>query len=418
MDFGHLGDLGDLGDLGNLGDPDLWDLTTYNVNPLNLPPLEQSEPSLGPPAPALELTLPPPPQSSPRLTPSTEPKSTIDYKIQGDAGFFMVGEKAEIRVPTNSHSCRQVILNALRTVVPALGALKVNDQVHVDLMIYDFYFEGNTLRMLVLVLETMELFDAFALEQDFLHLLVTCHDFVNVATDVDWSALTYRPGFANYFIKCNRTGCYQSLGKGICAAAVKGHFSPSLQNWLSETTRSFFTAARVHNPPEDYLPFPQRLAGNICATAQFPGLHRAECIHGHCKCHRIRKEYEAGANKKRKLPVTELLAYIPSGMSHEAKQFIAPCIRAMKTAMYPPKSQMPPPPPRHPPAATAATAGTELKKCFLGKQCKGSLVCYWTECCKSRHPIVCARHGRVYAKTKLRHKCPLHQRPSKMAMLF
>jgi hypothetical protein len=371
------------------------------ASPLSFPasPLPFSSPYLTSTRPASPISY----LQSPLLTSATAPLETVSNKMQDQTDFFMVANRRELTVPTDSHFCRQVILNALRTTVPSLSALKISN-VTVDLMIYDFYFEGNTLRMLVIDLETMELFDAFALEQDLLHLLVSCTDIVDHKSPrTDWSAVSYSSGFDNYFIKCTLIDRFQSLGKGICAAAKKGRFSPSLQNWLATTTRSFFTIARVKEPPVGYVPLPKRFAESLFATAQLRGLQGGNCFDEHCLCKRVRAEYDyalSTGKRTSKLSVTELLRYLRSGVALNVKQFISPCVRSIKGVLPLPEA----------PVST---------KCFLGKQCKTKLLCYWVECCKKNRPLTCMRHGKKYAtKNKERMRCPLHKVESKMAILF
>ena len=246
-----------------------------------------------------------------------------------DRDFFVVGQTRAVVVPTDSHHVREAVLNALRTTTPSLGAL-VLGPIKVDVIIYDYYYEGNTLRMIVILLHTLEVFDAFALQQDLLHLLTSARGCF--AGTEGYAAWVTKPGFHNYYLKCQRLNVYQSLNKALCGGAKTGRFSASLQNWMSGATRSFFEMAKVDGIPPDYQPFPAHLASQLFAAPRLTGMIGTECTVATCICHNLRAQFqgelgESGVDEvSSPWTVQRALSFIQSGLSADVKQFVAPSI--------------------------------------------------------------------------------------------
>jgi hypothetical protein len=180
------------------------------------------------------------------------------YAPCGD--FICVATKREVRPLTDDQCPRTSVLNALRTVVPAFGTLVLGSAVF-PLIIYDFYFRGHTLHMVLINLSTLHVFDAFAFEYDIMHMLIRCRTVLPPSTHIP----TYTRSFRNYHIyaKDQRRGSC-NLERGICASARKGYRSTMLRQWLEPGP--FITEMQSMFVPSTYCPITLACATDLSSS--------------------------------------------------------------------------------------------------------------------------------------------------------
>jgi hypothetical protein len=341
-------------------------------------------------------------------------------KVRTNGDFFMVANKRVAALHAGSGDVRQTILNALRTCVPALGALVVADVVF-DLIIYDFYFEGSTLRMAVLNMHTLEPYDSFAFETDVMHMLSSGRTFLDIPDkeNINWSHWSStKPSLRNFWIKCGALNTFQNLDTGICIAAKRAILNSSLQNWLSGETRSFLAMANVGVPPRSYSPITDKVAANLNAAVSklTPMSDDGKCHEVGCVCAEMKQRF----NREHELGIVEtwspmkMFEFVRSSVTHTATFLSSihdlyiikadkdkhkqkqPKVKVVKKKEY---------------RITRDVNGKQTA-CMFNYECKGVLVGFFVACCSANNPILCEAHtpGGVS-------RCPKHQVLSSAAIL-
>ena len=313
---------------------------------------------------------------------------------------FTVGtDRVVLAQPTKLNS-RVVILNALRTVTPALGALILGDM-RVDLVIYDFYFEDHTLRMVVLVLDTFQVIDAFSLEHDLLHLL-------RIHFPAQWGKGTPGASFRNFFIKNNVTGFLTNLNSGIPESVrCEGRLS---KKWMLSTPRGFL-ADNLTYTPAGYVPFGAAVAAYLHSRPRFCTLTDDWCISLACGCFTVPRPSNPA----------DLLKHIPNTISQAVVTWIQPCFDAIRMAQkiaWPLNHERKVAKNSSKKRKIAAVGKSNC--CVLSAKCSGKRLCYWVECCTPQTPATCLYHGRRHVRRTpgSLSACPRHGQIGQMAQLF
>ena len=373
-------------------------------------------------------TPPPPAIIQPSVTCSVQMRSADDKDL------YMVAEERKVQIPIDSNSARRAVLNALRTIVPCRAVLKIYD-ILVDLLLYDFFYRGTELRMVVIVLDTQEVYDAFAFKQDLLHVLASCNVIIQ-RTAVDWNAwLKKEPSFEGFYIKCQGSGNqFQSLHRAICSAAKHLKFNQSLLNWLSDDNRFFFGAARVLNVPSTWKAVSPDLAHSLYAnpelfalTEQYdcPQYNKTKRI---CACDMAKIDYWQEASGCPWL-ARRLLPYVPSSVAWQVRLLLQPCMSDIRRVYWTttaapqpvvagpiiaPKLEEKVPNKVHPVYDNKG----QQKRCI---SCSSPAVCYNVDCCEPSNPVYCAAHARKELNDKGLVDlitCPVHQITGRIAQLL
>lgn len=344
-----------------------------------------------------------------------------------DTELYMVADERKVQAPCDSNSARRAVLNALRTIVPCRAVFRVNDQIVIDLLLYDFFYRGTELRMVIITLDTQEMFDAFAFKQDVLHLLASCQTMISSSeTKIDWLWwLKREPNFDGFYIKCQQLNQYQSLQRTICSAAKHLKFNQSLVNWLNDVTRPFFSLARVPSVPFTWKPIPADLASKLYATPELFALTDQFTCPQYtrtgkaCPCDFAKHDhYAEGSNSA--WSHRRLLPYVPSSLPWQVRLFAQPCMADIRSIFWLTtttlvKKEEPTPSFTHYPVYDAA--GTKIT-CQL---CSEPALCYLVECCKPSQPLYCHQHaiqelGKAGLVDML--TCPMHAITSRVAQLL
>ena len=369
-----------------------------------------------------------------------------------DTHVFLLGDNRLIERPMQANAARRAVLNALRTIVPSRGVFKV-DHICIDLVIYDFYYRGTELRMLIITVDTLEVFDAFAFHEDVLHVLQSCSSLIKDAGRIRWRDwLRINPGFDFFYIKCQQLDAYQSLHRAICSSAKIFKYNDALLNWITDSTRSFFYSARVENIPLSWKPIPLSLAPKLYHTPQLQALTPAgECTHRarlncSCACDEIQKDYDRAQTDSETMglwDVPRVLAYLPSLVGWEVRQLLRPSLvdigrvkltelaglfpRAGELETVQPRESMEPREPREP---MEPPREEECRPVYnkLGQRllcteagCIELASCYWVNCCQPLEPITCLVHAaRRQSDAILRTMvlCPVHSGSGRIGHLI
>lgn len=189
--------------------------------------------------------------------------------------------------------------------------------------------------MIIIIMETMEIFDAFAFQQDWCHMLQSCASILkNKPTDLNY--LSKAPGFSYFYIKCQQLNKLQSLDKAICSAAKVIKFNKSLINWITGATRPFLKFCEIKTVPHSWKPFTTDIAPYLYTCAQL------SCLDGDCgtkmKTGRpcpcdIAKESYYKCNDPNLWPDSKLLWFTPTAVHSNVRNFIAPCVNSLRVAV-------------------------------------------------------------------------------------
>ena len=134
-----------------------------------------------------------------------------------DEGVLQVGNASENVKPRDKSESRLRVLNALRTLVPACGLFRAGGE-DIPLILYDFYYENSTLRLIIVQPGQMQAYDAFAFQQDVMHVLNR----------------ESKPGFQFFYLLDDRTRRYNALDD-VLPGSVKSHkLNASLLNWMTK----------------------------------------------------------------------------------------------------------------------------------------------------------------------------------------
>lgn len=390
---------------------------------------------------------------------------SVQMSSKFDVEKFLVGDAREVKAPVESNMARRAVLNALRTIVPSRGVFRVAEYT-VDLVIYDFYYAGAELRMIIVTLDTLEIFDAFAFQEDWMHMLRSCSDIIEQKTPVKWSDWSKSPGFSYFYIKCQQLNKFQSLDKAICSAAKSVTFNKSLFNWITGLTRCFLSVCEIKNVPQSWKPFDYSMAPHLYASAQLTSLsdqHKCstkENTNMPCTCNLARDAYCA-EQKPGKIKVLwharRLLHFMPTATNWRLRNHMKNCVnnlRELKLVHEKTKgtsSSPPPPPPKiKTPSVTLFSPSPAIKvfhkstntqqthkknwkrkslvkkeqrkkgtkqeqgqdiRCLFRTSCDRPVTCYWVKCCSAKVPVMCEYHAsRLFRRSDAlgMSKCPKH----------
>jgi hypothetical protein len=363
--------------------------------------------------------------------------SQVQMRSDEDTKMFLLANDRNVKRPAHANTARLSVLNALRTIVPSRGVFKAG-HICVDLVIYDFYYRGTELRMIIMLLDTQEVFDAFAFQEDILHVMASCSDIMRGSDNMKWSDwIKKEPGFELFYIKCQQVNRYQSLHRSICSAAKTLKYNDSLVNWITGSTRSFFTSANVKNVPISWKPLPDNIAPLLYCAPHLQALNAdGLCLYkartgSNCTCDEIKSDY----NRELKLGTTtgfweftRMLPYIPSLLGWQVRLVMQPCMADIRSIQI---SKL---------AAEKEKKIYETLKAEHGKRkvrpaydirgcrllctqngCTELASCYWTRCCAVDHPIACREHVlNLLGSSDLMDmvECPVHKISGRVADLL
>uniref|UniRef100_A0A6C0BNZ9 Uncharacterized protein n=1 Tax=viral metagenome TaxID=1070528 RepID=A0A6C0BNZ9_9ZZZZ len=423
--------------------PDINTMMKENMPPPQGPPqspLPQG-PSLGPPLHRPPLQKPTPVTVSSFLRGA--PTSAGD--------IFTVAQNREVKVPENAHLVKQYNLNALNSICPGYGTWAAGNRLQIPLLIYGFFYEENTLKVLVIPLATMEVMEFTSFHSDLVHILQTNKAFFSPEDQAAISTLNTQlvNDFNGLHIRDNNNE-HALLKKYIWATVRDAKFNQSAQNWI----RSQFLKETHTEPPPNYLPLHVDLLKSMNYR---PNLTLLPCADPRgCACRKVGEvfQYEKHIGKSDPnayLTVDEVVKWIHSSITLPAKRYFAPCIRNMQTTLdllrqpkkkktkkkttsgetlepgeepvgepvvKPVKKPMKKPRKRKSvlrkskrKRANTATMLLRKRPCAKNSQrCRGSLIAAWSSCCQ--RPIICEYHYQ-----RLRSKqtwCPQHKKLSKV----
>jgi hypothetical protein len=409
----------------------------YNTAPIALNHIIKPEPENT--TAQVELTPPVyPVVSRIKLPKILIPKATSDVQMntKNDTEKFIVANSRKIENPAESGMARIAVLNALRTVVPSRGVFKIGN-FKINLVIYDFYYCGAELRMIILVLSTLELFDAFAFKEDIMHMLKGCADIIDQGNTQNVSACNQYSSFNFYFIKLQQINKFQSLSKVICSAAKSIKFNKSLFNWMTDATRPFFQSGKITNIPKTWKPFPQQLVNLLSTTAFLPYIANKcdakDSTGTECACD-LAHSVHSQQSPYTKWSAEKLVEFLPNITHWKIKAFIRPCATVLAQLKY--TSQTISALPKQPSSLISIDCFKKPEpligkfsydqrgrriRCQATKSCKNAVWCYFVNCCKPSEPVLCVYH----AERKLQKRkdikmelCPVHHQSGKIAKII
>jgi hypothetical protein len=354
---------------------------------------------------------------------------SVQMSSKDDVEKFLVADAREIQEPMESNMARRAVLNALRTIVPSRGVFLVAGYV-VHLVIYDFYYHGTQLRMIIILLETLEVFDAFAFQEDWMHMLRSCSRIIVPSkSSIAWKDWNKVPGFSYFYIKCQQLNKFQSLDKAICSAAKSMKFNQSLKSWITGSTRSFLSACEIKCIPSKWEPLNQSVALHLFSSAQLSSLTENNVCTTKmltkipCPCDLAKEEYmdDLKTGKVHGFwDVKQLLRFTPTAAHWKLQKLVQPCVMTIQSlkinyeqiaacavpTMEEEKSE----------AATCVKdehiSNDTGVRCLWGITCHKPASCYWVECCNPMEPVMCEYHAAKQLRKKKAFglsKCPKHR---------
>lgn len=310
--------------------------------------------------------------------------------------FTVCGETPPPTAQLNSTNAKQWILTKLRNIVPNRGMLVLPFDVKIDLVVYDFYFEDNTLRMMIVLMDTGEMYESSMFYSDLLHLL---HSIPNIYT-VDKTPCS-NPSFKYFYIKTN-VG-YAHLHNEIWASIRRGTFSKATQNWLHS---EFLTAAETMQP-DSYIWLTTKDIIDMQCKTQFGMLEMPllQCNDFLCACKSVLQnyQYQQGIGvRTTRYNIQDLLRHMQSQMSHSVKYKMAPAVRKIM---------------EH--SKTTYTRRLPYSpQCQIDGKCKRTVCGFWTQCCSPDRPIVCKFHAKKLLQQNAMCTCPRHKYTSSIAIIM
>ena len=222
-----------------------------------------------------------------------------------DGSLFLVAEQCGYSKPRDKSESKLRVLNALQNIVPAPGVFRACGQ-EIAIVIYGFYYENSNLRMIIVLPEKQEVYDAFAFQEDLIHILLYQH---NITDATRW---TSPPGFQYFFIRHPQTNEYTPMSEVLTASAKNHKFNASLQNWLGAYTKNFLYQGK-RDIPSLYQPFNMTISRYLYASPRLPRvLSRETCESNLCPCTSPRKWSEI----------------LETTSSEQLKRFIKPFLRS------------------------------------------------------------------------------------------
>ena len=313
----------------------------------------------------------------------------------GDSDYFVVSTCREVQVPTEQKYARMSVLNALQTIVPAFGVLLL-DNVSFRIIIYDFYFKAQTLHMIIIDLEKLQVFDAFDYQTDVAHMLCKLR---SGATTFSSSS------FKNFYVKTSRAQDeFQNIETGICPSARKGNFGSALNSWLKPG--QFLSILRHQAaPPATYQPLTLSMVEIIIkrSTSITEGCCSKELLL-QCPCTQILPDNECS------YPASKIFEYLYSSIPTTMFEITIADIRKSLHGL-----PLPTPVPERKIYKVVRDARGKQIQCMGDINCNNKkLVSFWIACCSASNPICCKNHTPM----KKLSICPDHNTRSRVAMLI
>lgn len=213
---------------------------------------------------------------------------------QSSRCHFQVATAANLRLPLSAEMASTAVLNALQMIVPQYGCMVVGDLIF-NFIILCFFYAGGKLRMLILSLDNLRIYDAFAFQQDVLHVLHSCQDFIWLPKnlEVDWTEFTSeKPGWKFFHIKSK--DAFQSLQCCLSSSVIQLRQNCALRLWLSQTTHQFLTDGKVTRVPDSYRKLEPRHR-NLLGTQPLSSniTEGKDCQDKDCFCHKAKAAFDA-----------------------------------------------------------------------------------------------------------------------------
>jgi hypothetical protein len=282
--------------------------------------------------------------------------------------------RRERKVPNRQHESRLCVLNALRTIVPHHGELRLLG-LRVPIVLYDFFYCGSELHLLVCIGSLVH--DVASLYKDLAHVALQNMGLIpgaDAGGDAGyWWTL---PAWKSVYIRCKHSGAFLCLDDALPKSAKHHKFSPSLQNWIAGSR----SLDRFHVPePFGHQPLTSDLRSRLGAPVRYP---KAPC--GGCGCPVLRQETS----------LADLASAFPSTIHHTVQDHA-------RVGRLEEKFTRP----------VLEHRTSERPQCAADRDCaEPFLTCFWLKCCKSQRPIVCQAHASeiVHASLSKHTKCPVH----------
>ena len=298
-----------------------------------------------------------------------------------DGSLFLVAEQCGYSKPRDKSESKLRVLNALQNIVPAPGVFRAC---------------GQEIAIVVLP-EKQEVYDAFAFQEDLIHILLYQH---NITDATRW---TSPPGFQYFFIRHPQTNEYTPMSEVLTASAKNHKFNASLQNWLGAYTKNFLYQGK-RDIPSLYQPFNMTISRYLYASPRLPRvLSRETCESNLCPCTSPRKWSEI----------------LETTSSEQLKRFIKPFLRSSQDFWHSIVSEK-----REQEVEAVITKSStrgrkkqrlEEKPCKLTSllsgvsfhcvssvHCKNKATHNWPQCC-GKIPRVCELHSVQHQQ------CPIHE---------
>jgi hypothetical protein len=313
-----------------------------------------------------------------------------------DGSLFLVAEQCGYSKPRDKSESKLCVLNALQNILPAPGVFRACGQ-EIPIVIYGFYYENSNLRMIIVLPEKQEVYDAFAFQEDLIHILLYQH---NIKDTTRW---TSPPGFQYFFIRHPQTNEYMPMSEVLTASAKNHKFNASLQNWLGAYTKNFLYQGK-RDIPTLYQPFNMTISRYLYASPRLPRvLSRETCQSTACPCTSPRKWSDI----------------LETTSSEQLQQFMKPFLRSSQDFWH---SIVPERKEQEVEAVNTKSSTRGRKKqrleekpckltsllsgvsfhCVSSVHCKNKATHNWPQCC-GKIPRVCELHSVQHQQ------CPIHE---------
>jgi len=282
----------------------------------------------------------------------------------------------------------------LRNLVPAIALFRACGS-DIPIIIYDFYYENTTLRMTIIQPTLKRAFDAFAFQEDIIHLLIASKR--GAQDNTRWMI---PPGYQFFFIQDPTTAQFVPMSE-LLTASVKNHkFNASLQNWL--TSNQFLrTAGKKTTIPDQWRPLPMNMARYLYASPLLARLNLdGTCSTQDCLCgHGWMTVLKSGCGQ-------ELQEFVSEFAQHSLQFYQTEFVQEVSTRTQTKKQNV----------TGRASKSARVKsihtgslltgvqfKCALDRGCPNLATHAWGQCC-GHIPRTCQSHADAYDKPT----CPIH----------
>lgn len=315
--------------------------------------------------PPMNLGLP-----FPRLTPPTTITVATDTTLEPHL------------TPENT---KQQILSKLAQIVPNRGIIQFG-QTQISIVIYQFFFEMNVLKLFMISLQTGEIFEFSTFYSDVMYMLMT----LPTQCKLDQAHChQLNQDMSHIFIKTKKGYC--ELKHEIWATVRKGTFGKATQHWMDS---DFLSLAQV-DTPRSYIPlsYEDIVASGYTSKYGLIKQNGSLDILQDCKLLRDRYDYEINTGQ-RATPFTlqELITTLHSTIVNSVKFRLAPCIRDIRKAGL----------------SSHTHRQTYQPRCLYDTKCKRPVQGFWIACCSPQRPCICSYHAKRISKLKEFSNCPRH----------